>query len=720
MADVPVNDQVPSIVVDVVTNGQTVFDYSFRADDVGDLRAQYRPALGSVVDLVGGVDFVASGLGTATGGTITLVTFTATVAGADLAIYRQIPIERSNDYTRDLFAADLNSEQDEIYMIMQQLQRDIARSMKVGIGETPPDISEVLLASDLAIEAAQAAIGAANGQFIFLSKASAAEANIPAVVHAILTYGEATQSDGLGGVFIDTNNGNSETFISADGRTWYRVADVNRRRIRDKITFKPQDYLATAGTSFAVDATAAINAAIAAANAAGGIAYVPKGSYGISGTGLLILEGSRIDLHSSAVLRRLTAGEIWRNWIAGGAYAGRTAAGNWKIRGGVFDVRGSVLGAGLTYSIANICQAKNILFEGCVFQDVYGGHCVDLAGCMDAHLVRCVFKDFTMQAGREFSEAIQIDIVSNTGFPDGMDPSTYNGATCQGVFVEECVFENYPTAVGSHGYGTDGFTDYYHELIFIKDCICRSMSYESFRPQRWRLFDINGVAASGNSGRAFIRIDSCTEFAVANFKWNGPTSAPPIQITKSAVAVYDAKNWSLGPGSVTGSGNHGALLFSMNGGTVRGLNIDGAGSASNGLVLDGCTEMLIDDVEIHDVGAANAGIRLLNTCQRVRVNNPRISGVYSVGVLVEGNSSDCVIDGATVRDMAAGRIGVRLAGSNRSILRDGKIIGSGGTGVDVTAGATAAWVDGMDLRGLGGASKIVVTGTTIVNSNNQV
>lgn len=195
MVDVPVNDQVPSIVVDVVTNGQTIFDYDFRADDVGDLRAQYRPATGANIDMVGGVDFVASGLGTANGGTINLVTFTATLAGAKLAMFRQIPIERTTDYTRDLFADDLNQEQDQTYMIMQQLQRDVARSMKVEIGETPPDITFLVEQIAIAIAAAAAAVGAANSKFIFPTYADFIAASIPSAAKTVTIAGYYAAGD---------------------------------------------------------------------------------------------------------------------------------------------------------------------------------------------------------------------------------------------------------------------------------------------------------------------------------------------------------------------------------------------------------------------------------------------------------------------------------------------------------------------------------------------
>lgn len=51
---------------------------------------------------------------------------------------------------------------------------------------------------------------------------------IPAGINAIRVNGRNAAGDGLGGLFIDTNNGSSDTFTSADGRTWYRAADVSR------------------------------------------------------------------------------------------------------------------------------------------------------------------------------------------------------------------------------------------------------------------------------------------------------------------------------------------------------------------------------------------------------------------------------------------------------------------------------------------------------------
>ena len=135
MADIPVNASDAVTLVAVTSNGQLNFDYDFRADFVADLKIEYRPITGDPVTvLVGGADFTASGLGTAGGGTITLVTLTTAVVGDVLAIYRDITVDRLTDYQQNLFSRDLNAEQDRIFMILQEVIRDQARSIKVPLG----------------------------------------------------------------------------------------------------------------------------------------------------------------------------------------------------------------------------------------------------------------------------------------------------------------------------------------------------------------------------------------------------------------------------------------------------------------------------------------------------------------------------------------------------------------------------------------------------------
>lgn len=137
MADIPVNASDAVTIVVCTVNGQLNYDYDFRADFVQDLKAEYRPLSGAPPSiLVGGVDFTATGLGTADGGTITLITLTTAVVGDEFAIYRDITVQRQTDYTRDLFADDINSEMDRVFMVLQEIVRDLARGIRLPLGYT--------------------------------------------------------------------------------------------------------------------------------------------------------------------------------------------------------------------------------------------------------------------------------------------------------------------------------------------------------------------------------------------------------------------------------------------------------------------------------------------------------------------------------------------------------------------------------------------------------
>lgn len=132
MANTPVNSSSAMTVVTVTTNGQVAFDYDFRADNISDMRAELLRLDETKEFLTGGVDFTASGLGTANGGTITVTTVSDAAIGETLTIYRDTVIQRLNDFSRDLFADEVNAEFDKIYMILQEQGRDIGRTVSLA------------------------------------------------------------------------------------------------------------------------------------------------------------------------------------------------------------------------------------------------------------------------------------------------------------------------------------------------------------------------------------------------------------------------------------------------------------------------------------------------------------------------------------------------------------------------------------------------------------
>lgn len=74
-----------------------------------------------------------------------------------------------------------------------------------------------------------------SADLIYPTKADAQAATIPLAEEALRINGDATVGDGLGGLYIDTDNGSADTFDSSGGtaRTWYRAPDVGDDRIID-------------------------------------------------------------------------------------------------------------------------------------------------------------------------------------------------------------------------------------------------------------------------------------------------------------------------------------------------------------------------------------------------------------------------------------------------------------------------------------------------------
>ncbi|RVL05088.1 hypothetical protein CN151_10605 [Sinorhizobium meliloti] len=91
------------------------------------------------------------------------------------------------------------------------------------------DVSALLAQAEAAAAAAQAA---ANSNYTFDTVALAGAASIPDVVNAIIVRGRDTADDGVFSVYVDINNGSTDTFTSSggDARTWYRVEEAPKFR----------------------------------------------------------------------------------------------------------------------------------------------------------------------------------------------------------------------------------------------------------------------------------------------------------------------------------------------------------------------------------------------------------------------------------------------------------------------------------------------------------
>lgn len=145
MVDIPVyaNDAVVTVIA--TSDGQTDFDFDFLAYDGDQIKATFKDVSEDTTqDLTYPGDFTVSGIGVATGGSITLTALGATVVtGDEITIYRDTTIERLTDFQQsgDYFADTVNREEDLEFMIMQELGRDTDRALKVAFGNTGPEVA---------------------------------------------------------------------------------------------------------------------------------------------------------------------------------------------------------------------------------------------------------------------------------------------------------------------------------------------------------------------------------------------------------------------------------------------------------------------------------------------------------------------------------------------------------------------------------------------------
>lgn len=112
-------------------DGTTVLGYDFTLFERDDL-AVVRERDGTVETLVRGTDYTVSGVGTAGGGAITLVS--ASLEG-DIYVLYGINEYRAADFTQagDFLASDVNRDMDKLTQITQQLRRDIDRAIRLPI-----------------------------------------------------------------------------------------------------------------------------------------------------------------------------------------------------------------------------------------------------------------------------------------------------------------------------------------------------------------------------------------------------------------------------------------------------------------------------------------------------------------------------------------------------------------------------------------------------------
>ncbi len=144
MAEITINDVEP---LDQYTaaGGETEYDYNFPIFDADDLVVLQITDAGVVTTLVRGTDYTVSGVGVATGGTMTFDTGvypSGVTANYRYVLYRDLAVSRGTDFLTggDFKAATVNRELDKIIMMIQQNELEIKRSLGLQKADVEDEI----------------------------------------------------------------------------------------------------------------------------------------------------------------------------------------------------------------------------------------------------------------------------------------------------------------------------------------------------------------------------------------------------------------------------------------------------------------------------------------------------------------------------------------------------------------------------------------------------
>lgn len=237
------------------------------------------------------------------------------------------------------------------------------------------------------------------------------------------------------------------------------------------------------------DDSTAIQAALDAANAAGGgEVYIPDGVYAIKTT-LLIYSYTRLRLAPGATLiRAATFVSMLRPGIGDvDAYDG---AHDIEIMGGTWDLNARQFPSPSNAMIFGHC--RNIVVRDAQILDCYQYHGIEYNAVQNGAILNCLFKGYS---GTRDSEAIQIDLMK--GSAQFGSYGNYDNTPCDNILIAGCVFEDWSRGVGSHSSTANVF----HTSVRVIGNHFRNMSSHGVFAYQWRHFVIaNNTIESARTG----------------------------------------------------------------------------------------------------------------------------------------------------------------------------------------------------------------------------
>ncbi|MFF3310474.1 right-handed parallel beta-helix repeat-containing protein [Streptomyces sp. NPDC002952] len=409
----------------------------------------------------------------------------------------------------------------------------------------------------------------------------------------------------------------------------------------------------SAGTA---DAAAGIQLALNLARDLGGAqVVVPPGVYRIDTT-LRIYNNTRLTLLAGAEFRRNVAGTLLINGDSGQAFGGYTGHSRIVIEGGLWNMRGTTAGLTASAMCISIGHATDVTIRDLEIRDLPGYHAIELNSTLHGRIIGCQFRGYVDPGGRDFSEAVQIDLAKSAAEFGGFGP--YDHTPCEDISVTGCHFgasgtagtTAWPRGVGSHS----ATITKWHRRIRVSDCSFENVLQYAISAYNWEDTVISGnTFVNCGSG---VRIRTVILSDPEDTKDTTGASTGASQNMRNVVVsgnsfrgglAYDEPIIALGETSgtilnlsITGntidgttSGQHGIRMQYVSRAVVVGnvvANVNGTGISTE----DG-NNLLVNDNEVWT--PASHGITFVNCSHSSAIGN-QIRDPGNNGILIQGGN----------------------------------------------------------------------------------
>ncbi|MEW1568282.1 right-handed parallel beta-helix repeat-containing protein [Streptomyces sp. NPDC093509] len=451
---------------------------------------------------------------------------------------------------------------------------------------------------------------------------------------------------------------------------------------------------------------AAVQAALNAAQAAGGgWVVVRPGVYLITST-LRIYANTRLTLLPGAEFRRNVAATMLLNGDALQNLSGYTGNGNILVEGGLWNMRGTTSGLTASAMCISIGHASNVTIRGLEIRDLPGYHGIELNSTKNGLVENCRFRGYVDPGSRDFSEAVQIDLAKGSAEFGGFGP--YDNTPCQDIEVRGCYFgasgtagtTAWPRGVGSHS-ATVGTR---HKRIRIVDNSFEGLLQYAVVDYA---YDDTVIADNTISGcgagiriRSIISADAADSTNLAGVVTNASQTMSNVAITGNLITgggSYDDAILLYGEatGRIVGAEITGNIIDTV-GASENGIRVQYAdqytvaantirGIGGTGISQEQVTGGVVGPNRIYSVGASGISCDT-GTGIQIAGNTVREAGVNGIHVL---SGSDIQVQNNFVKGAsrnASGSWGIRCSTAVDALLITGNKIRKFGSGNEVAAG----------------------------------